>query len=285
LIDKDGSAYLYYSSKQIFVAKLKDSLLTLDSAPVVIDHLPTKGLLEGPFVFERNGIYYLTYPHVEHTKERLEYATSTSPHGPFTQKGVIMDESPSGCWTNHHSIVEFEGQWYLFYHDKDLSPDFDKNRSMRADRLFFEDDGSIRKVTPTLRGVGIEPATGKLQIDRYSAVSEQGTTVSFLDPANPREGWGISLDQAASWVRYDQVLFTDGALKQIVARGKAEAGGSFEVHVDDLKGPLLGTVSFDAGAGWRIAKSKLEQVPAGLHDLFLTRSGGNIITVDWIRFE
>jgi len=51
--------------------------------------------------------------------------------------GVIMDESPSGCWTVQHSIVEYQGQWYLFYHDKDLSPEFDKNRSIRADSLYF----------------------------------------------------------------------------------------------------------------------------------------------------
>ena len=120
----------------------------------MIDNLPTKGLLEGPFVFERNGIYYLTYPHVENKTERLEYAISSSPMGPFRPIGVIMDESASGCWTNHQSIVEYKGQWYLFYHDKDLSPDFDKNRSIRADRLFFNADGTIQKVIPTLRGVG-----------------------------------------------------------------------------------------------------------------------------------
>jgi hypothetical protein len=284
-IDKDGSAYLYYSAKKIYVAKLKDSLLALDGTPAVIDNLPAKGLLEGAFVFERNGIYYLTYPHVENTRERLEYSTSTHPLGPFQQRGVIMDESPTGCWTVHHSIVEYQGQWYLFYHDKDLSPDFDKNRSIRADCLFFDNDGAIKKVIPTLRGVGIVEATSKLQIDRYSAVSENGTKVSFLDRANPREGWSIAFNGAGSWVRFDQVLFKAGTLKNLIARGVSTKGGVLEVRLDDASGPLLGKISFDKGSDFQVARAKLETAPSGVHDLFVTPSESSVIDVDWISFE
>lgn len=71
-IDRDGQAYLYYSMGRIFAAKLKDNMTELESDPVVIGDLPTKGLVEGPFFFERNGIYYMTYPHVEKETERLE---------------------------------------------------------------------------------------------------------------------------------------------------------------------------------------------------------------------
>ena len=68
-----------------------------------------------------------------------------------------MDEKP-GCWTNHQSIIEYKNQWYLFYHHNDLSPSFDKNRSVRIDSLFFNQDGTIKKVTPTLRGLGLTDA-------------------------------------------------------------------------------------------------------------------------------
>ena len=64
-MDKDGSAYIYWARGRISVAKLKDNMVELDSEPMVITNLPTQGLIEGPFVFERNGIYYLTYPHVQ----------------------------------------------------------------------------------------------------------------------------------------------------------------------------------------------------------------------------
>src|SRR5215831_3253651 len=212
LIDKDGSAYLFYAMKGIFLAKLKPNMLEIEGEPKAVANLPAKGLLEGPFAFQRNGIYYLTYPHVANKIERLEYAMSASATGPFKQAGVILDESASGCWTVHQSIVEYKGQWYLFYHDRDLSPSFDKHRSIRADKLFFNSDGTIRKVVPTLRGVGLVEAGSHIQIDRYSARSESGVAVSFLDAANPHAGWKTTFNAAKSWVRFNEVDFGSGAL-------------------------------------------------------------------------
>src|SRR5690606_37151782 len=119
---KDGQAYLYWSQGNLYGAKLKANMLELDSEVFTLKDFPKEGLKEGPYVFERNGIYYMTYPHVENKIERLEYAISDNPLGPFQFKGVIMDESPTGCWTNHQSIIQFKDQWYLFYHHNDLSP-------------------------------------------------------------------------------------------------------------------------------------------------------------------
>ena len=132
------------------------------------------------------------------------------PMGPFKPAGVILDESASGCWTVHHSILDYKGQWYLFYHDKDLSPSFDKNRAIRADKLFFNADGTIRKVIPTLRGVGLVEAKSEIQIDRYSATSAAGVAVSFLDEANPHAGWKTTFSAAKSWVRFNEVDFGAG---------------------------------------------------------------------------
>jgi len=94
-----------------------------------------------------------------------------------------MKESPTGCWTNHHSIVKYKGQWYLFYHHNDYSPDFDKNRSARIDKLFFNEDGTIQEVIPTLRGVGPVLASSKVEIDRYSSI--EGASIEYLDPSDP----------------------------------------------------------------------------------------------------
>src|SRR5688572_28443324 len=242
LIDKDGSAYLYYSLDKIFVARLKPNMLEIEGEPAVFDNLPKKGLQEGPFVFERNGVYYLTYPHVANKTERLEYATSTSPMGPFKWAGVILDEAASGCWTVHHSLVEYQGQWYLFYHDRDLSPSFDKRRSIRADKLVFNADGTIQKVTPTLRGVGLVAAKNEIQIDRFSATSSEGVAVSFLDEANPHAGWKTKFTAANSWLRFNEVDFDRGGNLSIAVRAKSEAGGTLEIRLDRPDGPLLGRV-------------------------------------------
>jgi hypothetical protein len=285
LLAKDGQAYLYFSEKQIFVAKLKDNLRELDGPVSTIDHLPAKGLLEGPFVFERNGIYYLTYPHVENKIERLEYATGTSPLGPFTPAGVILDESASGCWTVHHSIVEFRGQWYLFYHDRDLSPGNDKRRSARADRLFFNDDGSIRKVVPTRRGVGLVGARSRIQVDRYGADDRDGAAVSFLEPANPAAGWKVTLSAAASSLRFNEVDFGAGGLAGMNLRALSVAGGTVEVRLDAGDGPLLGRVEIGAGSDWQVIRAQLAHIPAGVHHLVVTLTAGGPVDLDWVRFD
>lgn len=286
LIDKDGVAYLYWAGdSKLFVARLKPNMLELDGEPRVIENLPKKGLQEGPFTFERNGIYYLTYPHVENKIERLEYATSNSPMGPFKWAGVILDESASGCWTVHHSILDYQGQWYLFYHDRDLSPSFDKNRSARAEKLFFNPDGTIPKVTPTLRGVGVVLAGSLIQIDRYSARSGDDVTVSFLDETNPHAGWKASFHGAGAWIRFNEVNFGRALQKSAEVRALASDGGVLEVRVDRADGPLIATVRLPGGAQWQTVTAPAVNLPAATHDLFVTGTDGEAVQVDWVRFR
>ena len=285
-IDRDGSAYMYWSAKDALVmARLKANMLEIEGPPIPIDNLPKKGLQEGPFVLERKGVYYLTYPHVAHKIERLEYATSDSPLGPFKWAGVILDESESGCWTVHQSIVEYQGQWYLFYHDRDLSPSFDKRRSIRADKFYFNDDGSIRKVTPTLRGAGLVDAGSQIQVDRYSARSGDAVTASFLDDANPHAGWKVTFNTAPSWVRFNEVDFGRGGQKTLEVRARSGSRGVLEVRLDSQDGPVIGTVEIDGAVEWKIAKAGVKKVPAGVHDLFVTQAGAGAVEVDWVRFR
>jgi hypothetical protein len=284
-IDRDGSAYLFYSLRQIFVAKLKDNMRELESPPVAIANLPAKGLIEGPFVFERNGVYYLTYPHVENKIERLEYATADNPLGPYKPAGAILDESASGCWTVHQSIVEYRGEWLLFYHDRDLSPDFDKARSIRADRLFFNDDGTIKKVVPTLRGVGLVEATRPIQIDRYSAISDAGVAVSFLNPSTPRDGWKITLTDGAAWVRFNEVDFRQGGQSSMEMRAVSANGGTIEIRLDQPDGPVLSRATIERGTEWQTRSSPAEAAPAGVHDLFVKLIGSDAVELDWLRFR
>jgi hypothetical protein len=285
LMDRDGSAYLYYSLNQIYVVKLKPNMREIDGQPQVIDNLPKKGLLEGPFVFERNGTYYLTYPHEETKTERLEYATSSSPMGPFKQAGVILDESASGCWTVHHSLIFFKDQWYLFYHDRDLSPTFDKNRSARADKLYFNADGSIRKVVPTLRGVGLVEAKNPIQIDRYSATSGKDVAVSFLDEKNTFAGWKTTFTAPKSWVRFNEVDFGRGRQKTVELRAKASDAATLEIRLDKPDGAVLGRVQVGPGTEWKAVDAKVKKVPKGVHDLIVTQAGGGVVDVDWVSFR
>ena len=284
-IDKDGQAYLYWSQGNIFVAKLKENMLELASEHQVIGDLPQKGLKEGPFVFERNGIYYLTYPHVENKTERLEYAVGNNPMGPFKVTGVIMDEFPSGCWTNHQSIIQYNDQWYLFYHHNDLSPKFDKNRSIRIDSLFFNEDGAIRKVIPTLRGVGQTDATKEIQIDRYSRISDIGASIAFLDSLYTFNGWKTILRKQNAWISYNAVDFGNKKLKSVKVRASSQKGGTLQIRLGITDGPLIAEVKIPKGTGWTVIDTRLLKYQKGVHNLFVSLKDDSHVEIDWISFN
>lgn len=284
-IDKDGQAYLYWAMGKIYVAKLKENMLELASEPQVVTELPTKGLIEGPFLFERKGIYYMTYPHVQKNIERLEYATGKSPMGPFTFAGVIMDESPMNCWTNHHSLIDYKGQWYLFYHQNAYSPTFDKNRAICADSLFFNADGTIQKVTPTLRGVGVTLATKQIELDRYSAISEAGVTVAFLDTLNTFKGWKTVLQTNQAWVRYNTVDFGKKKIQTVQLRAMSAQGATVQIYQDKVGGKLLSEVKIPAGQSWTTVEAKVSKAQGGIHHLAVQLKGENPVEIDWLRFN
>ena len=283
-IDKDGQAYLFWAARKIYVAKLKASMQELEGAPQVIEGLPDKGLKEGPYVFERNGIYYMTYPHVENKTERLEYAISDNPMGPFKVSGVIMDESPD-CWTNQNSIIEFKNQWYLFYHSSDLSPHFDKNRAVRIDSLFFNEDGTIKKVIPSLRGVGLTDASQRIQIDRYSHMSNEGASVTFMDTLNTFGGWKTILGTANAWIQYNGVDFGSNNFKSVNVRALSRWGGILQVRLNKVDGPVIARVEIPAGNEWNTIKARISGLKSGVHNLVVSLIDNKPVEVDWVSFE
>jgi hypothetical protein len=284
-VDQDGQAYLYWSQGNIYGARLKDNMLELETDPKILGELPSKGLKEGPYMFQRNGVYYLTYPHVQNKTERLEYAMGDNPLGPFKFTGVIMDESPTGCWTNHHSIIEFKNQWYLFYHHNDLSPKFDKNRSIRVDSLTFNADGTIRKVIPTLRGVGTIPASRELQLDRYSKRSEEGTSISFLDSAQVSKGWKTAFAKTGAWIQFDGVSFQEKKFTKVSARVRSDTGSEMDVRLDNVNSKAIATLKISKARDWKIISSPVTNSPQGIHALRVAQSKNGNVEIDWIRFE
>jgi len=283
-INKDGQAYIYYSLNRIFAARLKDNMVELASEPVVLGELPTKGLVEGPFLFERNGIYYLTYPHVENKIERLEYAMGDNPLGPFKVTGVIMDETPMGTWTNHHSLIQYNGQWYLFYHQSAYSPKFDKNRSVCADSLFFNDDGTIRKVIPTNRGVGISNALKNIEIDRYSHMSPAGASIAFIDSASTFKGWKTIFSNQNGWIKYNTVDFGNRKLRSVQVRAISQSGGTLQIKLDKADGTILADIKIPKGTEWKTIDAKILKYQKGIHNLVVSLKDNNPVEVDWVRF-
>lgn len=284
-VDKDSRAYIYWCGQgNMYVAKLKDNMTELASEPIALDGLP-KGFKEGPFFFERNGKYYYTFPWVQDKTETLAYAIGDNPMGPFEFKGLIMDQWPSECWTNHHSIVEFKDQWYLFYHHNDYSPQFDKNRSIRIDSLFFNSDGTIQKVTPTLRGVGITDAKRKIQLDRYTRVSENGATISFLNEDDKFAGWKMTFTQNGAWSQYNAVDFGNQRLEGTKAKVYSQKGGTLEVRTGSPSGEIVSEIKVPSANEWSVVESPLLLKPTGVVNLFVSLKGDNDTAIDWISFE
>lgn len=282
LLDTDGQAYLYWSGRGLNVAKLKDNMTELASEPVLVADVED-GFKEGPFAFKHNGKYYLTYPWVKDKTECLAYAMSDNPMGPFEYKGIIMEQSPTGCWTNHHSLVEYKGQWYLFYHHNDYSPEFDKNRSVRVDSLTFNPDGTIQLVTPTLRGVGITDAGKAIQLDRYSAISQEGASIDYINQANKFDGWKVLFNHKDAWVSYNRVDFGNQEWQKVDARVLSSAGGTLGVYAN---GKMIAEIEVPASVSeWKTLSVPVEVAQAGIQDLRVSLVKGNDVQLDWIRFE
>ena len=99
---------------------------------------------EGPWMHKFNGKYYLSYS--TGTTHYLVYAEGDRPDGPFTYKGRIME--PVIGWTTHHSILEYQGKWYLFYHDCELSQGINHRRCVKFTELTIHEDGTIDTIRP-----------------------------------------------------------------------------------------------------------------------------------------
>jgi hypothetical protein len=191
---------------------------------------------------------------------------------------------PQAAWTNQCSLVEYQGQWIMFYHDKDLSPEDGNRRSVRADYITFNEDGTINKVTPTPRGVGICDARRHIQVDRYSAVSKTGAADEFLDESNRAQGWKVILSEKDAFVQYDRVEFGKTPLKNIKMRASSPTGGTVKVRIDQPDGPVVAEAEIPKGE-FRDISSTLGTSPTGLHNLVVTQAGEGSVEIDWVAFE
>ncbi|MBB6002672.1 hypothetical protein HNP25_001324 [Arcicella rosea] len=101
-----------------------------------------KRFFEASWLHKYKGKYYFSYSTGD--THLIAYATGDNPYGPFTYQGVVLN--PVDGWTNHHSIVEVKGKWYLFYHDVQLSGKTHL-RNVKVTELKHNPDGSIHTIT------------------------------------------------------------------------------------------------------------------------------------------
>lgn len=127
-----------------FAEPVKEILITDENGEPLLAGDNSRRFFEAPWMHKFNGKYYFTYSTGD--THLICYATGDSPYGPFKYGGVILN--PVVGWTTHHSVVEFEGNWYLFYHDSSLSKGVTHLRSVKVTPLQHNEDGTIAVINP-----------------------------------------------------------------------------------------------------------------------------------------
>ncbi len=164
-IDDDGRNYLYYGGcGKAFCIELADDMITPIGEIHALEGL--EDYHEGPWVFKRNGVYYMSYPDNHPGKNRMCYATAHNPLGPFHSHGPYL--APTGSGTTHGSVAQMDGRWFCFYHNCAISGD-EWLRSVCVDELFFDEAGNILPVEQTNHPVAPAGApTPKVEVNTYS---------------------------------------------------------------------------------------------------------------------
>jgi len=138
------------------VARMADNMTEFAEKPRDVKLVDEKGkpflsgdhvhrFFEASWVHKYKNNYYFSYSTGDtHT---ISYGMGKSPYGPFTYKGVILQ--PQLGWTNHHSIVEVDGKWYIFYHDSQRSNGVSHLRNVKQPiEITYNDDGTIQPIDP-----------------------------------------------------------------------------------------------------------------------------------------
>jgi hypothetical protein len=221
LVDDDGSVYMWWGSFwQPRMVTLAPDMTTITS-----DIITPPGLTafwEAPWVFKRDGVYYMAYASNENIAGDgcvtsssfacIRYATADDPMGPWTHRGIVLDQVSST--TNHPAIVEFSGQWWMVYHTADAPGGGNFRRSVAIDQLFFNDDGTMQKVVQTPIPVEPDPeptdnaalsgapsASYTSPWETVTAINDGFDPTDSNDPNHPQ--WGTWPNSGTQWVQLD----------------------------------------------------------------------------------
>ena len=300
-IDDDGTPYLIWAGHGPEIARLKPNMKELDGPSTRV--LGCNAFFEGPWLFKRDGTYYLTYPALmPHGSGRggsgqhYDYATSKTVRGPYAYKGTFTGSRGGG--NIHGSQLQFGDQWYCLYHDFSMSEKMAKHgfkRGLRIDLMHFDAAGNILPLEWTTTG----PPQLK-HLDPYRRCEAEclcqtdvpeGAHPVAVD-ATGDGGQAIGPLRDGDWVRYAGVDFGPaGTAAGLAARVATPAGGaSLLWRLDSTTGPVIATCPVHYTGGWSTWDTARSPVhgAAGVHDLFLTVADvaqGSAVRVDWYQFS
>lgn len=315
LVDDNGSAYLYFGGgyetgmaanpKTARVIRLGSDMISTVGSAVTID---------APYFFEASGIhkyngkYYYSYssnfasgprPPGSPGGGEIAYMVSDNPMGPFTYQKVIL-RNPGYFFglggNNHHTIFEFQGQWYITYHSQIVANAMGiplGYRSPHLNKVFYDSSGVIQDIQADLVGV---PKVKNL--NPYTRVEAE--TIAWqggiqTEPTNePGSFPGVNMDVAYinndDWISVANVDFGSGGADEFTAKvASAASGGTIELRLDSLTGPVIGTLTVPPTGGWQTWTTVSTSVNpvTGIHDLYLIFKGGSgyLFNIDYWQFK
>jgi len=291
-MDDDGQAYLYHGGGGLCKGgKLKDNMMEIDGSMQKMEGL--YDYHEAAWVHKRNGIYYLSYSDNNgNGGNRMRYATSNSPLGPWTHRGAYIN--PTGSETNHGSIVEYKGQWYAFYHNSALS-NHPWLRSICVDKLYYNEDGTIQLVKQTGKDVeiAIQNIPGVIEAENFANggegmsyhdsddVNDGGTyrLMSGVDIEICNEGgYNICKIETGEWLKYNVKINSENTYR-LEIRLASTSGGSFHIEIDDED--ITGKITVPATGGlqkWQSVFISGIRLSAGTHTMrvYMDEGGFNL---------
>lgn len=211
-VDDDGQAYLYWGSSdsgrdiegRCLGVKLNPDMISFAEMPK--DVTPPH-YFEGPYMFKKNGEYYFSYSWGKTWDEtyQIRYATGPTPYGPW-KEGMVRpilstdDKDNKIKSTGHHTILQFNGKYYIVYHRFNTLDKYDisqKLRQVAVNELNFNPDGSLQRVVTTHKGVG---ALNQLQTKQNLAFGANVTSSSSLDTTVTKAKFAVDENDGSLWI-------------------------------------------------------------------------------------
>lgn len=159
--DTDGTHYIFYGGwGHCNLGKLNDDFTAIvpwDDGKLFHEITP-EGYVEGPFMFLRNGTYYLMWSEGGWGNDTYKavYATAEKATGPYKRIGTILESDKAiATGAGHNSVIHTPNtdDWYMVYHRRPIPNEGRDHRVTCIDRLYFNQDGSIKPVKMTFEGV------------------------------------------------------------------------------------------------------------------------------------
>lgn len=277
-IDDDGQAHMYWGNGTLRHVKLNSDMISTSGS---ITNVQLNGFTEGPWFYKRGSLYYLVYAAMAGT-EKISYATSNSPTGPWTVRGDIMDAGRT--FTNHAGIVDYKGRSYFFYHNSALPGGGDFKRSVCVEEFTYGADGSIPKIRMTTEGpAAVDTLDPFKQVEAETIAFSSGLKTEVCTDTGG--GLNVTSINNGDYIKVKNVDFRDGVTSFEARVSSSTGDAKIELRLDSQNGTLLGTCDVSGASSWTTKTCEVSG-GSGKHDLFLkfVGGGGELFKFNWWRF-